>query len=64
MTISVIKEYRKKLVGMLTDKEYEIYDAQVSGSNVQYVNLKRREKKALEYAINLIDRELLEQESE
>ena len=64
MSVNVVKEYRTRLKGMITDKEYEIYDAQNCCSNAEYINLKKKEKKALEYAINLIDKELLEQESE
>lgn len=64
MNINAVKEYKIRLVGMLTDKTYEIAEAISEGSNDKYITSKRKEEKALEYAINLIDREILESDTE
>ena len=56
-----LKEYKTRLNGLLQDKQVEIWDAQENlRNNDPYMKLKMEEKEALEYAINLIDREILE----
>ena len=56
-----LKKYKTRLNGMLQDKQVEIWDTQENlHNNESYVKLKMEEKKALEYAINLIDREIME----
>lgn len=64
MSTRMIKDYRTRLVGLLSDKELEIREAQEYNPQNSYIELKIKEKKALKYAINLVDKELLEQGEE
>lgn len=64
MSTRMIKDYRTRLVGLLSDKELEIREAQEYNPQSSYIKLKIEEKKALKYAINLVDKELLEQGEE
>lgn len=64
MSTRMIKDYRTRLVGLLSDKELEIREAQEYNPQGSYIKLKIEEKKALKYAINLVNKELLEQGEE
>ena len=61
MSTRMVKEYRTRLFGLLSDKELEIREAQEYNPQSSYIQLKIEEKKALKYAINLVDKELMEQ---
>lgn len=64
MSTRMANAYKTRLICLLADKESEIVDAKECNAQGSYIRLKIEEKKALKYAINLVDKELLEQGEE